>query len=153
MLPKSHALFGFLFSYITYWFTSITVFQATIIFLASVFIDVDHHLYYLIIKKKISLKSAYNWFKIRRDKLLKLSNKEKRKHKQIILIFHGFEPLIVLFLLARFFPLLNYVLIGFIIHLLLDLIVEAKHGIAHYKLSVIYSIYDHILKRKLKHLN
>jgi len=67
-----------------------------------------------------------------------------------ILIFHGFEPIIILFLLAKFFPLLNFIAIGFIFHIVLDLIVEAKHGIAHYKLSVIYSIYDHILKRKLK---
>lgn len=151
MLPKSHALFGFLFAYIVYWLTSITIFQAIMIFLASVLIDFDHYLYYIIIKKRISLKSAYNWFKIRRDKLLQLSYKERRKHKQVILIFHGIEPLIILFLLSQFFPLLDYIAVGFIFHIILDLIVEPI-GIKHYKLSVIYSIYDHILKRKLKHI-
>tara|TARA_Y100000310_G_C20690587_1_gene821940 strand:- start:614 stop:1069 length:456 start_codon:yes stop_codon:yes gene_type:complete len=151
MLPKAHVLYGFLFAYIIYWFTSITIFQAVLIFLASVLIDFDHYLYYVIIKKRISLKSSYNWFKIRRDKLLKLSSKERKKHKQIILLFHGVEPIIILFLLSQFFPWLIYINIGFIIHLILDLIVELK-GIKYYKLSVIYSIYDHILKRKLKHL-
>jgi hypothetical protein len=150
MLPKSHALFGFLFAYILFWFTSITIFQASLIFLAAIFIDVDHYLYYILIKKRFSLKSSYNWFTIRRDKLLQLSNKEKRKHRQTILIFHGIEPVSILFLLSSFFPLLNCVAIGFTFHIILDLIVEFKHGIAHYKISVIYSIYDHILKRKLK---
>ena len=69
MLPKWHALIGFIVSYIIYWFTTITIFQGVIIFLASIFIDIDHYLYYIVAKKRFSLKSAYNWFKIRRDKL------------------------------------------------------------------------------------
>jgi hypothetical protein len=150
MLPKLHIFLGFLFAYIFYWFTNITIFGAAIIFLASFLIDIDHYLYYVLIKKRFSLKSSYNWFVIRRDKLLQLSNKEKRKHRQTILIFHGIEPVVILFLLSSFFPLLNYIAIGFTFHIILDLIVEFKHGIAHYKMSVIYSIYDHILKRKLK---
>ena len=150
MLPKAHVFFGFLFAYITYWFTLITIFQASLIFLASVFIDFDHYLYYVFVKKRFSLKSAYNWFKIRRDKLLQLSLKERKKHRQYILIFHGIEPIIILFLLAKFFPLFSFIAIGFIFHIVLDLIVEYKYRLHYYKLSVIYSIYDHILKRKVK---
>ena len=150
MLPKWHALFGFLFAYLIFWFTNINIFQASLIFLASFFIDIDHYLYYILTKKRFSLKSSYNWFKIRRDKFLQLSNKEKRKHKQTILIFHGFEPIIALFLLSSVFPLLKFIAIGFIFHIALDLIVEFKHGLVHYKLSIIYSIYNHILKRKRK---
>ena len=79
MLPKSHALLGFLFAYIIYWFTSITIFQAVLIFLAAVLIDIDHYLYYILTKKRFSLKSSYNWFKIRADKLKQLSFKERKK--------------------------------------------------------------------------
>jgi len=153
MLPKWHALLGFLFAYIAYWLTSMTIWQALLIFLAAVFIDVDHYLYYVAVKKRISLKSSYNWFKIRAGKLRKLSRKEKKKHRMTILIFHGIEPIVILFCLAKFFPVLAYIAIGFIFHLALDLIAEHKQGINYHKLSIFYSIYDHILKRKLKLLN
>lgn len=150
MLPKTHILINFIISLILLFF--LPPLGVLIFFLSSFLIDVDHYLYYVIVKKRFSLKSAYNWFKIRRDKLMQLSPKEKRKHKQCILILHGMEPLIILALLIKFFPLLIYVILGFMIHLVEDLIIEYGTGIAHYKSSVIYSIYDHILKRKLKHI-
>ena len=152
MLPKWHVFLSFLFAYIIYWFTTITIFQAVLIFLAAVLIDIDHYLFYIIIKKRFSLRSSYEWFKIRRDKLLQLSPKERRKHKQCILIFHGIEPIIILFLLAKFFPFISYITIGFIFHIISDLIIEFKEGLAHYKLSVIYQIYDYVSKRKMKHI-
>jgi len=151
MLPKWHALINFVFVYILYWFTSLTIIQAATIFLAAVLIDVDHYLYYILVKKKFSIKSPYNWFKLKRQRLIQLSKEERKKHKHVILIFHGIEPIIILFLLANYFPILAYISFGFAIHIIQDLVIEPP-GMIHYKISVLYSTYDHILKRKLKHI-
>lgn len=58
MLPKWHILFGFLFAYIIYWFTSINVFEATLIFLSSVLIDFDHYVFIVNRKKIFNLKKG-----------------------------------------------------------------------------------------------
>jgi len=151
MLPKNHIIINLIISLIFLFF--LEPIQVLIIFLASFLIDIDHYLYYIFEKRRFSLKSAYNWYKIRRDKLMQLSFKERRKHRHIIYFLHGIEPIIILFFLSKLFPLLIYVMLGFIIHLIEDLFVERKLGTAQYKLSVIYSVYAHILKRKLKYLD
>ena len=59
MLPKWHILLGFLFTYVIYWFTSINIFQASLIFLASILIDFDHYIFCVQKKKDWSFKNAY----------------------------------------------------------------------------------------------
>jgi len=151
MLPKTHILINLGISLILLFF--LPPFGVLIFFLSSFLIDVDHYLYYVAIKKRFSLKSAYNWFTIRRNKLMQLSYKERKKHKHCILIFHGIELIIILGFFTKFSPPLIYVLFGFITHLLEDLIVEYKSGVLEHKLSLIYAIYDHLLKKKLKHIS
>jgi len=143
MLPKWHMVFGFLFAYIIYWFTSINLFQASLIFLASVLIDFDHYLYYFFRKRKFSLKSAYRWYLMKKNKFLELSPKERKKHRYFIFIFHGFEPLILFFLLSLWIPLFRYVFLGCFFHMGLDLIEAHRLKIIKRKLSVIYSTYKY----------
>lgn len=150
MFPKTHIIINLIISLILLFF--LPPLGVLIFFLSSFLIDIDHYLYYVLMKKRFSLKSAYNWFVITGNRMKQLSPKEIKKHKQCVLIFHGIEPIIILCLLTKFFPILIYIVLGFIIHLIEDLIVEHGTGIAHYKGSIIYSFYDHILKRKLKHL-
>jgi len=150
MFPKQHIIINLVISLILLFL--LPPLGVLIVFLSSFLIDVDHYLYYIILKKRLSLKSAYNWFSLKFYKSKKLSIEERRKHKQCILIFHGMEPIIILALLTKFFPILIYVILGIIIHLVEDLMIERKLGTAEYKLSVIYSIYDHRLKRKSKHI-
>ena len=150
MFPKTHIIINLLISIILLFL--LPPLGVLILFLSSFLIDVDHYLYYVVVKKRFSLKSAYNWFRLHGQKFKQLSFNEVKKHKQGILILHGMEPIIFLALLSKFFPLLIFVVLGFILHLIEDLIVERKLGTAEYKLSVVYSIYDHILKRKLKHI-
>lgn len=110
MLPKWHILFGFVFSYITYWFSSITIFQASLIFLASVFIDVDHYLWYGFKKKDWNLKNSFVYLK---------------KHRKIVkplMIFHTIEVHIFIGLLIFFWQGFLYILIGMIFHSLCDLL-------------------------------
>lgn len=150
MFPKQHIIINLTISLFLLFI--LPPLGVLIFFLSSFLIDVDHYFYYVIVKKNFSLKSAYNWFSLKFYKFKQLSFKERKKHKQCILILHGMEPLIILALLVKFFPFLIYVILGFMIHLIEDLIIEKKFGLAEYKLSVIYSIYDHILKRKMKHI-
>ncbi|MFA5173831.1 MAG: hypothetical protein WC438_01470 [Candidatus Pacearchaeota archaeon] len=148
MFPQKHILINLIISLIFLLFMPPT--GVLIFFLSSFLIDVDHYIYYVIVKRKLSLKSAYNWFKIKHYKSLKLSVEERKKHRQCIIFLHGIEPLLVIFLLSKVYPLLIYVVLGFTVHLIEDLYIERKLGTAMHKVSLIYSIYDHILKRKLK---
>lgn len=49
-----------------------------------------------------------------------VTREEKKKYQYPILIFHGVEVLIVLFLLSLKWGIFLFVLIGFIFHFLLD---------------------------------
>ena len=120
-----------------------------IIFLSSVLIDVDHYLYYVFEKKRLSLKSAYNWFLIERSRFLKLSLEERKKHRYFILIFHGLEILAIILLLSKYFPFLFFIFIGFSIHLIEDSIEAFKLQFAKRRLFLSYAIYLHI-KNKVK---
>ena len=110
MLPKWHVLFDFVFAYIIYWFTSITIFQASLIFLASVFIDFDHYLWYRFKKKDWNLKNSYGYLK----------TKERLTKK--LMIFHTIEFHIFIGLLIFFWHGFLFILIGMIFHSICDLI-------------------------------
>jgi hypothetical protein len=120
-----------------------------IIFLSSVLIDFDHYLYYIFEKKKFSLKSAYHWYLIERERFHRLSREEKKKHRYFIFIFHGLEVLIILFFLSNYCYVLFFVLIGFTIHLAEDLTIASKFKYLKRKLFLSYAIYLHI-KNKVK---
>ena len=59
MLPKWHILFGAIFSMLVYFIFNINLFQVSLIFLASIFIDFDHYLFYVFRKKDFNLKRVY----------------------------------------------------------------------------------------------
>lgn len=110
MFPKWHALFGFVLAYIVYWFTSISIFDASLIFLSSILIDFDHYVWYAIKKKDWNLKNAYIYLK---------------KHKNIIkplMLFHTIEFHLFVWFLSFFWSGFFYILIGMIFHSVIDLI-------------------------------
>ena len=111
MLPKWHILFGFLFAYLIYWFTSITIFQASLIFFASVLIDFDHYMFWTKREKTFNLKKAYFWHK-------NLS----KNHKPIMHIFHTIEFLILVLILVYFWKGFFFILIAMLFHSILDII-------------------------------
>ncbi|MEK6935707.1 MAG: hypothetical protein AABW67_02885 [Nanoarchaeota archaeon] len=133
MLPKWHVLLGFVFSYIIYWFSSMTIFQASLIFLASIFIDVDHYFWYGFKKKDWNLKNAFYW-----NKAL------PKNHKPIMHIFHTVEFLLLVAILVYFFNPFLFILIGILLHSALDLIeifYNKKIGCREFWL-IRYLIYD-----------
>lgn len=111
MLPKYHILSGFLFAYIIYWFSSITIFQATLIFLSAVLIDFDHYTFYVQKKKDWSLKNAYLWHKAL-----------PKKHKPVMHPLHAIEFIILVTILSFYFNVFFFILIGMLFHSILDII-------------------------------
>jgi hypothetical protein len=111
MLPKWHIVLGAIFSILIYFLFNISLFQASLIFLASVFIDVDHYIWFVLNKKDWNLKSAYEWHK-----------KIPLNHKPFIQIFHTVELLIILLILSYFWFGFLFILLGIVFHSILDLI-------------------------------
>jgi len=122
MLPKYHIVIGAIATLILKSIFPITLLQATIIFLSSFLIDVDHYLLYIFKTKKLSPKKSVKYFIERRKKWLSLSLEERKKHKKAIFIFHGIETWSILALLALIHPLIWFVLLGILIHMILDYI-------------------------------
>jgi hypothetical protein len=147
MLVKNHIIINLIVGVILLFV--IEPIYVLIVFLSSILIDFDHYIYYVFEKKRFSLKSAYKWYLIEREKFHKLSPKEKKKHKYFIFIFHGIECLAVLFLLSYYYSIIFFVFIGFLIHLIEDLIISIKFKYLERKLFLSYAIYLHI-KNKVK---
>jgi len=122
MLPRQHAAIGAIASLLLYLLTPITITQTIIIFLASVLLDFDHYLYFIITKKDFSLTKAYNWFVRKKKKWLALPKDQKPKYKKTIFLFHGIEFFIILTILTYFFPPVIFILLGFLIHMIVDFI-------------------------------
>jgi uncharacterized membrane protein len=152
MLPNKHALYGILFSLSLFsFFPSIGFLGIILIFLSSVFIDVDHYFASILSGNGFSLQKAYKWM------LAKNKNKYEYVSKWII-PFHGIELFIVLFSLyflndGIIANILIYIIIGCLFHLFLDIIDLFKHKLPWYlKLSCLYTYYIHykLLKSKTK---
>ena len=122
MLPKYHIIIGAITTTIIAFIFPLTYIQLITIFLSSFLIDVDHYLLYVFKTKDYSLKNSRKYFFKRRKRWIKLSNKEKKQYKRPIYIFHGIESWILLITLSLYTKLIWFVLIGFLIHIILDYI-------------------------------
>ena len=122
MYPKTHVIFGFIFSFILFvCFSEINLFFAILIFLSSFLVDIDH---YFFRAWKLNQKNIFKAYKSNLSEKQTHNNSNKEKRKRVIpgfYIFHGFETLIILFLLGFFIHKLFYfILIGVLFHLCLD---------------------------------
>lgn len=122
MLPKEHVILGVVFSFIAWLlFPEIGFLGALLIFLSSVFIDVDHYMIYVIKTKEISLKKSYSWWVNLRSTAKKLVE-QKKKVKGPICIFHTIEFIFVVFLLSLLYKPFFLILAGIIFHSIVDII-------------------------------
>ena len=140
MRLKHHFFFGIIFTILLYFLFSpiIPLFGLLIIFLSSVLIDIDHYFYYIFKKGDFSLRRAYKWYIKYSCKFCHIPLDKRKKFYLGFYIFHGIEPLIILFLLGFYLsPLFNFILIGFLFHLSIDLISEIIFGQRIDKISVI----------------
>jgi len=121
MLPKTHTIFGFLFSIVIFLlFPSVGWLGFFLIWASSVLIDVDHYLYAVWRTGKIGIGKSYKWFFRYNDAYQKLSKKEQLASQQIPCIFHGIESTLILAFLSFFSPIFSYILFGFLFHQFLD---------------------------------
>jgi hypothetical protein len=137
---KYHFFFGILFSILLYFLfqSIIPLWGLTIIFLSSFLIDFDHYLFYVFKKRDLSLRRAYKWYVKYSHKFCSVPLDKRKKYYLGFYIFHGIEPLIVLFSLGFFVsPLFTFILIGFLFHLSTDLVSEIIFGQRIDKISVI----------------
>lgn len=147
MKPSSHLIFGFIFSLILFLiFPAISWPGFLIIFLASVFIDVDHYMYYVIKKKDWNLKHAYFWFVEKEKKFQKLSIKERKQFCLPLCFLHTMEFLLIFAVLSIYSNIILYIFTGFVFHIFLDSILSAYQGYGHQ----IFTTYSIIHSRKLK---
>ena len=140
MLPHKHFILGIIFTAVLFlFFPSIGIFGAIIIIASSVLIDVDHYIYYVFKKKKLSPIKAYKWFRGNMKKCHRIPKEHQGKVHFGTYLLHGIEPLIILFTFGFFVSdIFYFILIGFTFHLLLDLSVEIIKYNEFNKISVIY---------------
>lgn len=156
MWPKTHIIYGFLAALGLYLiFPAVGLLEASLIFFSSFLIDVDHYLYYVAKTKTLSLTKAISWFSERKRKWHNLSTSQiqqySKKYKHNLLIFHGFEFILLLVILTLFYPIFFWVLIGIAIHLLMDYRELISLGMSPLtKMSQIYVYITNKHKKELK---
>jgi len=152
MLPKYHIILSLIFVALLYLILpSLNLLELTIIFFSAVLIDFDHYLYYVYKKRNLSLKKAFKWFLKLRDKYLSIPKSKRSSYFHSFCIFHASEPFILLIILAVFFPLFLFILLGATFHLLLDFIYHFALGA---EFTCLYSdIYKIHLSRTRKNLS
>ncbi|MFA5020218.1 MAG: hypothetical protein WC533_03905 [Candidatus Pacearchaeota archaeon] len=159
MLPKTHFIFGGIFALIVFLLLpQIGYIGFIIIWFSSFLIDVDHYLFYVFLKKDISLKNSYHWFVKKHRKFKELSiNERKERIKErcpIPVIFHGIEFILLLIILSFFSKIFVYILIGVVFHQLLDFIsiTHDRSDIRHIG-SQTYNFIQYKKRLKRNHLN
>ncbi len=121
MYVSRHVFFGAIFSLFLFLvFPKIEVVEASIVFLSSVLIDVDHYIYYVYKKKDWSLKRAYRWFMETEKKFKHFKGKQMRQFYDSICIFHGIEIIIFLLIWALAFKIFLFIIIGCLFHFFID---------------------------------
>ena len=141
MRPKIHLIAGIFFViFLNFIFPQIGFLNLSIILFASVLIDGDHYLYYILRTGNFNLIKCYKWYDAHLKKTLNLSINERKKIYTGFYLFHGIEPLIILFLLGiSISPFFFFIFIGFAFHLALDIPSEIIIKRTFHKISLIYS--------------
>ena len=139
MYPKYHIFFGAIFASIIFSiYPSISLEGAAVIFLASFLIDVDHYLYYGLVKKDWNLNHARQWYHEKFQKIIKLPKEKRKGYYHGLYVFHGFEVLFLLALLGILIhPFFLLIFMGFNFHLFLDALADYYYKIKSGKYSLI----------------
>jgi len=107
MLPSRHILYSTILCLILYPFIG---FNTIIVWIFSIFIDVDHYIWDIIARKKWNLFKEYK----------KHKNQEFAHYKYKFHIFHLVELIILLGVLGFYNKTIFYVFIGMLFHYILD---------------------------------
>lgn len=121
MLPRWHILFGGVFALLI-WIAApqTNLIYVSLVFLASVFIDLDHYFCAVVKGKKFGLFKAFEYHRLQ-EKEERIRKKKGIKIKGDFHLFHTIEFHILIGLLGLWWVGLFYVFLGMIFHSLLDL--------------------------------
>lgn len=122
MFPKWHALYSFVFSIMLIHFFDFSLLSVSIIFLSSIFIDLDHALLYVLENKDLSPFRFWKYSVRKKSAWSNIKNLEKNNYKKPHFIFHGIEFILLLVILSFFHKFFSWILIGVLFHLSLDFI-------------------------------
>lgn len=95
----------------------LTLEHALIVGLAGILIDLDHILYQFITLKHKSIKQMWAWHK-----------QENEQHNAHFYIFHTVEFILVLVLMSQISGFILLVSLGFMLHILMDLLAHITCG-------------------------
>lgn len=128
MLPRWHVILGLLFT-IFLWIAApeTNLFYLLLVFLSSIFIDLDHYAHAVWNNKKLSLFHAFEYHKIR-DKELRLLERKGLKPKTDFHLFHTIEFHLLIALFSIIWAPAFYLFVGMAFHSLLDLFYLLKSG-------------------------
>lgn len=144
MLSEHHALFGIGLG-IGLFIGDMPLVPILLIICASILIDIDHILDYMIRFKSCNISNMNKYF--RRKTCLNNNN--------IILplfIFHNLEAIILLIILSFIFPIVSYITIGVFIHMTLDwMVMPTKRYPAVIKISLIWVLIENSRRKRGKH--
>jgi len=141
MFPKAHFLMNLPICIVLLFY--INPIYVLLIFLSSILIDADHYLYYIYEQRDLSLKKAYNWCTMNKDKIRKLSPEKRHGFYNFIFIFHGIEVLLIVLILSRFYYPIFFIFIGLLIHFIEDIPESICFSFFRKKLFLSYAIYKH----------
>ena len=122
MLPRWHILWGAVFTIIVFAVSPQTHFiYLALIFLSSVFIDLDH--YFVAVKRsgRLSLNHAFEYHKVQ-EKIEIQEYNRKLYQKGDFHLFHTIEFHLLIAILGYFWTPFFYIFIGMLFHSLLDLV-------------------------------
>ncbi len=139
MRPKYHVLYGFIVFLMLFFVFRTSLINALVFFVSTVFVDLDHYLFYVFKKKKFSLKSAVSWYVHKEKKFKKLPADLRKKTYSCFCFFHGAEWILFSFVFGFFFQIFFYVSFGLAFHLVLDYYSNIFYFKSRfYRFSVIY---------------
>ncbi len=118
--------------------------NAVVFGLSVILIDIDHIIQYVDDTKNLNPKGFFLYFNFL-DSYIR--NRTIDKDYLCINLFHTIECYLLLLLLAGSFPVLYYVLFGFLFHQLFDLITQIKYKIPQFRA---FSIIEYFIRKKNK---
>lgn len=153
MKPYKHLIYGTIFSIFLYLiFPKLGLINIAIFWFSSWFIiDFDLIILYIIKKRSLNPKKLIEYKKKQKKLWSSLSPKEKDEYKYNIRIFHNLEIIVILTLLSVILPSLIFVVLGFVYHMIFDLVdlSDKKENILK-KVSLIYVLIENKKRKELK---
>ena len=114
--------------------------NSLLVFFSGFLFDVDHYLYYIFKFRRYSILDCYREsIKIRKGLL-------PRPKEPFIHVFHTIEFYLLLGILAIFLPFLRFVLIGLVLHIILDIIDGIKKKTLLFR---VFSLFHFFMKKKI----